>query len=93
MGSDTEGRSVDIVSRLIEIKVLNRIIAVKPIVECSLFPPEALMSLEPDAQGNSYTGHPLHKQSIFNHGSPCICVLSCDLVNIIDFCLVFFFMQ
>ena len=50
MGLDTEGRSVDIVIRLNEIKVLNRMIAVKPIVECSQFPPEALMSLEPDAQ-------------------------------------------
>ena len=38
--------------RLSEIKVLNRMITVKPIGECNLFPPEALMSLEPDAQGN-----------------------------------------
>ena len=52
MGLDTEGRSVDIVIRLNEIKVLNRMIAVKPIGECNLFPPEALMSLEPDAQEN-----------------------------------------
>ena len=50
MGLDTEGRSVDIVIRLNEIKVLNRMITVKPIVDCSLFLPEALMSLEPDAQ-------------------------------------------
>ena len=50
MGLNTESRSVDIVIRINEIKVLKRMIAVKHIVKCGLFPLEALMSLEPDAR-------------------------------------------
>ena len=51
MGLNTESRSVDIVIRINEIKVLRRMIAVKHIVECGLSPPEALISLEPDVRG------------------------------------------
>ena len=40
------------------------------------------MSLKRVAQGDGFTGLPLQKQSIFNHGSPCNSVLSCGLVDI-----------